>query len=172
MRAPASSACTTSTPARSCAVGSADPSSSATRPRSSTTTTASSSTTPSNRETHPTPPNSRQPSPASPAGPAGHPQRSPQTAATARPASKQRSTTWAYTPSPSRARANPDRPDAPPSTDDPSAPWSSGAPDVKAVSPTSNADLAGTAPSSMTSPGPEPGAATGYSPTTSPKSAP
>jgi transposase, IS5 family len=68
-------------------------------------------------------------------------------------------------------RANPVPPDANSNTDEPSTPWSNGAPDPRAASATSNAATDGTAPNSPPSQAPEPGADTASSPTTWSRSA-
>jgi len=111
-------------------------------------------------------PSSPQPSNGSPAAPAAHHARSPPTAAMAKPASRVSCTNSASAASPSPVRPNPAPAAASSSTDVRSARWSSGAPDPKAGSTTSNAATAGTAPNSPASTVHEPGADTGYSPTT------
>ena len=172
-RPPAWSVCTSVTPAPSCAAGSASPSNSATRPRSSTTPTASSSTTPSSKGTRPTPRN--RPPGHRPHHPPGrqtttHSRRRPRLRPgplRRRPARPRR----AGHRDPPQGSTRPD-PTSPPAPTIISRPAQVAHRLRRGASPTSSADPAGTAPYWMASKGPGPDAGTGYSPTTSPRSAP
>lgn len=102
--------------------------------------------------------------------PGADPERSPPTAATAKPASRPACTSSASRPSRSPARADPAKPARPSSIARRSVEASSGAPAARHGSAPSNGSTDGTEPASITSTGPGSGPDTGSWPTTSSRS--